>query len=480
MFQSSSHVGAASAANGSAQAFAAEAAPTHPTQRLLLAALLALCASPAAWAWSNHALAAYRAYEVLPEVSQAAPVVVEPLEDFLAAQAPAIARLIDAQDAWARQHIAHYPPLPASLRLNPTVASQGPQALRKAFLMALRVSPESRLALYVQPDPWGPAPSGAPMPHDEVNALPLRDKDVEKHRFVRLAPGEPVAPIAVLASASDEPDYGMDVNLWEDSPSAWGPLYGFGKLPFGNPSLSFATQAPFHMGYYHESPLIYAAAGFLKRTYPELRLHQYMGLAELAFRSGHPYWGWRFAGLASHYAQDLTQPYHASLAPGFSAARLIGIQLLAVLGLPASKNDMVVLLSNRHFVLERYESQMIQASARAHQTTALENALHDTTSDAGYGVWNDDTLRDGVSLESSSLGEAVTAQMLASVPSKYVDDPTFDFGVHASRIDLMAEVAWRGPESRAAFEASIATLMRHFGAHSRQLVRAILQPPRQP
>ncbi|MGB6115535.1 MAG: hypothetical protein WBF97_10645, partial [Comamonas sp.] len=83
-------------------------------------------------------------------------------------------------------------------------------------------------------------------------------------------------------------------------------------------------------------------------------------------------------------------------------------------------------------------------------------------------------------LESSSLGEAVTAQMLASVPSKYVDDPTFDFGVHASRIDLMAEVARRGPESRAAFEASIATLMRHFGAHSRQLVRAILQPPRQP
>lgn len=480
MFQSSSHVGAASAANGSAQAFAAEAAPTHPTQRLLLAALLALCASPAAWAWSNHALAAYRAYEVLPEVSQAAPVVVEPLEDFLAAQAAPIAQLLAAQDTWARQHIAHYPPLPASLRFDPAVAGQGPQALRKAFLMALRVSPESRLALYVQPDPWGPESTDEPLPYDAVSALPPSAGDSEKHRFVRLAPGEPVAPIAVLASASDEPDYGMDVNLWEDSPSAWGPLYGFGKLPFGNPSLSFATQAPFHMGYYHESPLIYAAAGFLKRTYPELRLHQYMGLAELALRSGHPYWGWRFAGLASHYAQDLTQPYHASLAPGFSAARLIGIQLLAVLGLPASKNDMVVLLSNRHFVLERYESQMIQASARAHQTTALENALHDTTGDAAYGAWNDDTLRDGVSLESSSLGEAVTAQMLASVPSKYVDDPTFDFGVHASRIDLMAEVARRGPESRAAFEASIATLMRHFGAHSRQLVRAVLQPPRQP
>ena len=483
MFPSSSPVGAASAAKACTEPLAAEAAPTtkrHPIKRLLLAALLALCASPAAWAWSNHALASYRAFEVLPEVSQAAPVTAEPLEDFLADQAPAIARLIDAQDAWARAHIVHYPPLPAALRLDPAVASQGPQALRKAFLMALRVSPESRLALYVQPDPWGPEPTAARMPHDAVSALPLSAEDGEKHRFVRLEPGEKVAPLAVLASASDEPDYGMDVNLWEDSPSAWGPLYGFGKLPFGNPSLSFATQAPFHMGYYHESALIYAAAGFLKRTYPELRLHQYMGLAELAFQSGHPYWGWRFTGLASHYAQDLTQPYHASLAPGFSTARLIGIQLLAVLGLPARKNDMVVLLSNRHFVLERYESQMIQASARARQTTALENALHDTKTDASYGSWNDDTLRDVVSLESSSMGKAVTDQMLASVPSRYVDDPTFDFGVHAGRIDLMAEVARQGPASRAALETSIATLMRHFGAHSRNLVRAILQPPRQP
>lgn len=449
-------------------------------KRLLLAAALLLAASAPAWAWSNHALAAYRAFEVLPEVAQAAPVTAEPLEDFLAAEAPAIARLLPEQDAWARAHIAHYPPLPEALRFDPAVASQGPQALRRAFLMALRVSPASRLALYVQPDPWGPEPSAARMPHDEVSALPLREKDGEKHRFVRLEAGEKVAPLTVLASASDEPDYGMDVNLFEDSPSEWGPLYGFGKLPFGNPALDFATQAPFHMGYYHESKLIYAAAGFLKRTYPLLRLHQYMSLSELAFQSGHPYWGWRFAGLASHYVQDLTQPYHASLAPGFSTARLIGIQLLALAGMEGGKNDMIVLLSNRHFVLERYESQMIQASSKARQTTALENALHDTGTDAGYGAWTDDTLRGVVSQESFDQGETVTAQMLASVPRRYVDDPGFDFGVHAGEIDLMAEVAAQGPQSRAALEASIAALMRHFGAHSRNLIRATLAQARQP
>lgn len=447
-------------------------------KRLLAATALLLAMSAPAWAWSNHALAAYRAFEVLPEVSQAAPVAAEPLEAFLSAEAAPIAKLLIEQDHWAREHMEHYPPLPTALRFDPSVASQGPKALRRAFLMALRISPESRLALYVQPDPWGPEPSAARMPYDEVNALPPEAGDGEKHRFVVLQPGEQVAPLTVLASASDEPDYGMDVNLWEDSPSAWGPLYGFGKLPFGNPSLSFSTQAPFHMGFYHESPLIYAAAGFLKRTYPLLRVHQYQGLAELAFKTGHPYWGWRFTGLATHYVQDLTQPYHARLAPGFSTARLIGTQLLALLGMPGSKNDMVVLLSNRHFVLERYESQMIQRDARAHQNSALEDALHDTSTDARYGAWNGDTLKNVVSQQAFDWGEKITTQMLASVPTRYVDDPGLDFGVQAGTIDLMAEVARQGTQSRKAFEASIASLMRHFGAHSRNLVRATLKDAR--
>ena len=82
-------------------------------------------------------------------------------------------------------------------------------------------------------------------------------------------------------------------------------------------------------------------------------------------------------------------------------------------------------------------------------------------------------MRDSVARQSHAAGETVTAQMLASVPSSYVDDPGFDFGVHAGGIDLMAEVAGRGPPAKAALEDSIATLMRHFGAHSRRLVGAI-------
>ncbi len=443
-------------------------------KRLFLAALLALGNTGSALAWSNHALASYRAFEGMPEVAQATPVVAEPLESFLAAQAQPIAALLAQQDTWAQKHIAHYPPLPAPLRFDAQVAQQGPQALRKAFLTALRVSPESRLTLYVQPDPWSTAPQAEPLAHNTVSALPERDKDGGGHHFVRLRPGEAVAPLAVLASASDEPDYGMDLNLWEDNPSPWGPRYGFGKIPFGNPNLAFSTQAPFHMGFFHESPVIYMAAGFLKRTYPLLRIQQYRGLSELAFRNGHPYWGWRFAGLALHYVQDLTQPYHASLAPGFSAARLIGINLLSLLGMPGPKNDMVILLSNRHFVLERYESQMIQAAAQTRQASSVEKALHDTGTDAGYPAWSDLYTRDTVARQAHDLGVTVTDQMLATVPVGYVNDPSFDFGLHAKDIDLMAEVAHQGDAPKAALESTIATLMRNVGAHSRNLVRGIL------
>ena len=54
-------------------------------KRILFATLLSLYATSPALAWSNHALASYRAFERMPEVAQAAAVPAEPLESFLAA-----------------------------------------------------------------------------------------------------------------------------------------------------------------------------------------------------------------------------------------------------------------------------------------------------------------------------------------------------------------------------------------------------------
>jgi len=447
---------------------------------LSLTALLVLSASQAL-AWSNHSFAAYRAFDAMPEVAQAAPVLVEPLEAFLKDQEGAIEQLLASQDIWARSALEVYPALPSALafRANP---ARSDEARRLAFLTALRVAPNSRLALYIQPDPWGPAPAAnSLLPHAAVNTLP--EVANTTYKFVGLKAGERVAALGVLASASDEPDYGLDINLWEDSPSDWGKVYGFGSLPFGNPALNYSTQAPFHMGFYHEDRLIYLAATFVKRTFPLLRIHQYSGLAALAFRTGHPYWGWRFTGLALHYVQDLTQPYHASLSPGQGTAKLIGINLLAMAGLPRLKDEMVVLLSNRHLALEKYQNQLLLNAARAGQETAVEKALRQSDRDKRYPAWSDLYSRDVVSRESHAAGARLTELLVDAMPASYVSDPRFDFGVKEAGIDLAGELGRQGAATasqRARLDAEIADLLANFGAHSRILVRGVLKAGARP
>lgn len=444
--------------------------------RLLLATVLAIVMQPAG-AWSNHTLVAYRALERMPELANAAPVTVEPIEAFLKDQEPAIERLLADQESWARAHITAYAPRPDTLafRANP---GRPDDARRLAFLMALRVSPNSKLALYVQPDPRGATPTGPPLPFAAVNFLPEQPNST--HRFFALKAGDTVAPLQVVASASDEPDYGLDINLWEDSPSDWGKVYGFGKLPFGNPALYFSTQAPFHMGFYHQDWIIYQAAPFLKRTLPLLRTHQYTTLAALAFRSGHAYWGWRFTGLALHYVQDLTQPYHANLAPGDSSFRMISANLLAMAGLPKQRDDLVVLLSNRHLALEKYQNERLLAAARAAQDTPLELALRKPDRDAGYPAWSDLYPRDVVAQQSAAAGARVAAAIVGAMPAGFVSDPSFDFGVKESGIRLTAEMARQDAGKRAELDALVAELLENFGSHSRNTIRGVLKAGARP
>ena len=439
-------------------------------QRLCVAVTLALVAS-AAFGWSNHSVPTYRALEQMPQVAQAASVTVEPLAAFLKAEESALQALLESQEAWAAANVEKYPPRPSALAF--VADAQRSDAVRQlAFLRALRIAPDSRFALYLQPDPRHPV-NGTPIAYSAVNTLPEQpDSD---RVFVALKPGDQVAPLAVIASAADEPDYGLDINLWQDSPSEWGQAYGFGKLPFGNPVLYFATQAPFHMGFFHESRILYVAAPFIGRTFPHFRAHQFASLAALAFRSGHAYWGWRFAGLSLHYLQDLTQPYHASLAPGNSTAKLLWINALAMMGMSGAKDDMIVLLSNRHLALEKYQHELMHDAALDRNSTPIEKALRDTSQDASYPAWSDRYLRDVVTAQSFAEAPQVTRTLIATLPTRYVSDPSFDFGVNESRINLVHELAMLDATRRARLDQTLEGLLRNFGAHSRNAVRGILE-----
>lgn len=441
--------------------------------RTLFASVLALCASQAL-AWSNHTILSLRALERMPEVAQAAPVRVEPLEHFLKAQEKAIERLLDEQEKWAASHVDSPAARPESLRFGADPA-RSDEARRQAFMKALRISPESRFALYYQPDPGVNLAEGAVvLPYGAVNALP-QGSDKARYRFVALKPGDMVHPLTVITSASDEPDYGLDLNLWADSQSEWGRSYNFGKQPFGNPTLSYSSQAPFHMGFFHESGILYLAAPFIKRTYPLYRAHQYLSLSTLAFRTGHDYWGWRLAGLALHYIQDLTMPYHARLAPGVSSVRLIGANGLAMIGVGRFKDDVVVLLSNRHAAMEQYQLQKSMAGARDPATDSWERALADSSRDSGYPDWSDRYVRDVVAKQGAGAGDRLSDLLVQSFPDRYVNDPAFDFGAQGTRINLLEVLSKADPGTRENLDEGLAVLLGNYGAHTRNTVRALLK-----
>jgi hypothetical protein len=447
-------------------------------KRFRLAVTLALAlVAPSAFGWSNHTVPTYRALEQMPQVAHAAAVTVEPLATFLKSEEKALPALLASQEIWAAANVENYPARPSTLAF---VADpeRSDAARQLAFLHALRVAPDSRFALYLQPDPQHPI-DGTPMAYSAVNTLPEQpDSD---QVFIALKAGDSVAPLAVIASAADEPDYGLDINLWQDSPSEWGKVYGFGKLPFGNPALYFATQAPFHMGFFHESRILYMAAPFIGRTFPLMRAHQFSSLAAFAFRTGHPYWGWRFAGLSLHYLQDLTQPYHASLAPGNSTLKLLWINALAMMGMTSQKDDMIVLLSNRHLALEKYQHELMHDAALASpgSDTPIEKALHDTSQDKSYPAWSDRYLRDVVSVQSFAEAPQLTETLIATLPAHYVSDPSFDFGVNESGISLVRELATQDAGKRARLDQALAQLLRNFGAHSRNALRGILKAGQQ-
>ncbi len=426
-----------------------------------LISLLLLCAmAPTAWGWSNHTVGSYLALQDLPALRDASPVEVEPLEQFLAEQYPAIVALLDEQERFAREHFKQYPPRPDNLKL-PAAPSDN---LRHDFLTALRINPQIYLAMVIQPLPGKDLPEREHLQADQV-MVEQTLSPWNRQRFIRVSDHEKVAPLAVLASAADEPDYGHDINLFSDNPGEVAALYGFGPQPFGDARFQYSSQAPFHMGFFHESPVVYAAAGFLERSWPDWRAYQYMGLARLAFASGHSYWGYRFLGWGLHHVQDLTQPYHAKPLPGVELPSLLLLEGKALAGFAEDKQASIERVATRHMEVEKYQSTWLRRVLRAGQPHPMLDAYADAAGDAHYPPYSVDYLREVVSAESvddSAAFDEAIGQWLETAPV------TSDF----SAGNQLQRETFEHPE----LNQQLLRLLGHFGAHSRIYVRAGLAP----
>ncbi len=447
----------------------------------VLAALLALLPGGGARAWSGHTLCTWQALEPLAELAPLR-VRAESLESFLADQAPQLERVLADHEAWARANLEPYAPRPDALAFQAADVSPGQvEELRARFLKALRLNAGSLLPLFLQLRPGEPAADRQAMPWTEITTL-RSGVGARENSYVQIREGSTVTVIDVLATASNEPDYGLDLGLFADNGTVHGQHFGFGKQPFGNSAVDYSSQAPFHMGFYHEARIVFAAASFLRRTHPEARVALFSTLARHAFASGHDYWGWRFTGWALHYVQDLTQPYHASVLPGVHPARMIGINAVAMVGHERPKLDAIALVSNRHVVVENYQyKRMVQAYEQRNMDDALLAALRDSAHDREHWRYQWANTRAMVSREAFDAAQALDAQLEQSFPPHYTADPSVSLGMQADRLDMQVIARQHSAQQHQRLEQQVAARLKRLGLHTRALVRDMLVPkPHQP
>lgn len=441
--------------------------PMRCCTRALLYALaypviaLGLPASPAE-AWSDHASLLWplvRGNETLTKPS----LVAEPLSAFVRSEAGAIADLLEQHEQAARDTLPHYAPRPDALAFSPRAADPV-----RAFLHAIRVNPTLSYGLYRQfmvDD--GPVPERRRLSFEQLSFL-SGGVTTEAAIYVRINAGDAISPAHVVSTASDEPDFGMDIGLFSDNGTAFGADYGFGPQPFGNPNLEYSSQAPFHMGFYHLDWLTRTAQPDLLRTFPEWRVSLFRALAMLAFDTGHAYWGWRFMGWALHYIGDLTQPYHVQPLPGVSTPEALW---LLVKGETAQA---IQLVSNRHGVLESYQYQRVQAAlnARDWSQVILETIAHPEAAP----VFDARTIRGSLTAESVAAGEGLDAALEAYMPARFVSDPGFEWTGSAEEAAVVDRVRDAGGETAiATLDMAVAQQMARFSRYAQAWINVALE-----
>jgi len=372
-----------------------------------------------AQAWTHHAWGTWLSLQVLPDVRAEAAVRAEPLEKFLIEQGPVLETILQQEEQWARAKVRNYPARPEILayRFDPQAS---PAELRRRFLMALRVNPHVPLPLAVQQMPW--ANPSNPTKRVALSAQEVSLKPSEAgpaRQYLALQEGEAVSVLDVLATASDEPDDGLDTGLWLDSGTEHGKLYGFGRQPWGYGAHQDFGEAPFHMGFFHESAATYASSTGLRRALPEYRMHLWQTLARHALVNGHPYWGWRFAGWAMHYAQDMTQPYHVRWLPSSGTVGVLWMNLLDFAGLSAARAQALQRASVRHAWFEQYQQQSLltplQKGEWEHPNLKPFSLV---LQDAGRMALPERGLREQVAWQAYGRAEALDEAVQAAMPAR--------------------------------------------------------------
>ena len=432
-------------------------------------ALASLVFGTGSEAWEHHSLLTGPMVTLWSEVTDRPSVEVVPLEDFLVAMEPGLELLLAEEESWARENMEAYAPLPDALEFK---ATGNVSDLRRRFFEAIRINPESKAALYLSRLVDNPEAPRTGMDPSEVTLIPDAG-ELKQFRFDPLNPGDMVAPSDVLITASHEPDYGLHIGLFADNNTEFRARYGFGEQPFGDPDLVYGSQAPFHMGFYHESQLVFLFASYLKATYPEYRIHLYKTLSKAAFAHGQDYWGWRFMGWGLHYVADLSMPYHTTVLPGYSTFRMLLINLLSMLGYPKYVDEALQLVSNRHMALERFQGITFERITRgADWTNNLIRVLQNTGSIPEY---SDNMPREEIAAQSHDLSGKINDVLTRQMPDRFVNDPDVELAGEADLNEIVELLSEAGsPNALYEMNTMLERALSIFGVYGRSYIRELL------
>ena len=444
------------------------------TQRLIWLAVALGLVTSSAQAWNTHSWGTWLALNTMPD-ARTETVRAEPLEKFLLEQGAALEVVLQQEEQWARSRVRNYPARPEVLayRFDPQVDAA---ELRKRFLMAVRVNPATPLPLHIQvlPTPASQSQYGAraTLSWHELSLHKAEPLPTRKH--VALREGEVVPVIDVLATASDEPDEGMDSGLWADSGTEHGRVYGFGPQPFSTRYGLHGDEAPFHMGFFHEAPSTYATANGLRRAYPEYRMHLWQSLARHALVNGHAYWGWRFAGWAMHYAQDLTQPYHASFMPDRGALSLMWVNMLDLAGASATRQQAAQQIANRHHLLELYHQQsLLGPLQRGEWEHPNLKPFAMVSKDAGRMALPENGLRTIVALQAFRHADELDEWVTSAFPARWVNDSSANLTTELASGGLYQQIQNQRPQALENLDHLLRDLSLQFGNVTRAIWRRL-------
>lgn len=132
-------------------------------------------------------------------------------------------------------------------------------------------------------------------------------------------PGTEIELIKIVSHYSDEPDWGMDTELFtpEQYPELWKSEYSMMGGTKGTPSQSFRHM--YWPAFSTKSPLATFKLPINQITKvmgeANVRAKLFFSLAKEAKAKGHPYWAARFLGNAFHFVEDVTNPFHSTQTP---------------------------------------------------------------------------------------------------------------------------------------------------------------------